>query len=222
MAVIRREGGPVRSVVDRCHENFVEAYVSIARVVPGGRTEQIGGLTAVRSGMPGSGFNVVFGLNRPESHAQLRDGIERLFLRTGTEFQIVTLPETLDELEPIIQEMHLTEREVFPGMVLDPIPDSGPSRNGALQILQTRRSGDVADFLRTGASGFGMALDYFDVWRQGCLPEPPCHGLVARTIWDTLAGRPSPLRFASGRATWPGSISSAPCQSSGAEASETR
>jgi ribosomal protein S18 acetylase RimI-like enzyme len=169
MAVIRREGDPVRSVVDVCHENFVEAYVSVARVVPGGRTEQIGGLTAVRSGMPGSSFNVVFGLSRPESHAQLRDGIKRLFLCGGTEFQFVTLPETLDELEPIIQEMNLTEREVFPGMVLDPIPDFGPNQSDALRILQTSRSGDVADLLRTGASGFGTSPDYFDVWREGIL-----------------------------------------------------
>src|SRR5271167_2129595 len=101
MAVIRREGDS--SVIASCHENFVEAYVSVSQVVPGGRTEQIGGLTAVRSGMPGSSFNVVFGLNRPESRAQLRDGIRRLFSRTDTEFQIVTLPETLDELEPIIE-----------------------------------------------------------------------------------------------------------------------
>ena len=162
-------GRPVSSVIDRCHENFVEAYVSVARVVPGGRTEQIGGLTAVRSGMPGSSFNVVFGLDLPESRARLRDGIERLFLRTHAEFQIVTLPETLDELKPIIQEMDLTEREVFPGMVLDPIPALGQSHNDALQILQPSRSGDVADFLRTGASGFGTRPDYFDVWREGIL-----------------------------------------------------
>ena len=169
MAAIRGRGDRVSSIIDRCHENFVEAYVSVSRVVPGGRTEQIGGLTAVRSGMPGSSFNVVFGLSRPESRAQLRDGINRLFLRTGTEFQIVTLPETLDELEPIIQEMNLTESEVFPGMVLDPIPAFGPSQNDALRIVQTSGSGEVADLLRTGASGFGTPPDYFDVWREGIL-----------------------------------------------------
>ena len=169
MAAIPREGDPDPSVLDRCHENFVEAYVSVSQVVPGGRTEQIGGLTAVRSGMPGSSFNVVFGLDRPESYAQLRDGIKRLFLRTDTEFQIVTIPDTLDELEPIIQEMNLTEREVFPGMLLDPIPDLGRSQNDALQVRQISRPGDVADFLRTGASGFGTPPSYFDVWRDGIL-----------------------------------------------------
>jgi N-acetylglutamate synthase len=157
------------SLVEACHKNFIEAYVAVSRVVPGGTTEKIGGLTAVRSGMPGSSFNVVFALNHPESSAQLRDGIERLFLRSHTEFQIVTLPETLDELEPIIQEMNLTEREVFPGMVLYPIPDGGPSPNGDLQIRQVSGSDEVADFLRTGASGFGTPPNFFDAWRAGIL-----------------------------------------------------
>jgi N-acetylglutamate synthase len=169
MAVTRREGDHRSSLVDVCRENFVEAYVSVSQVVPGGKTERIGGLTAVRSGMPGSSFNVVFGLNHPESSAQVRDGIKRLFLRTATEFQIVTLPETLDEMEPIIQEMNLTEREVFPGMVLDPISDVGPGRSDELEIRQVSGSDEVGDFLRTGASGFGTPPSYFDVWRAGIL-----------------------------------------------------
>jgi ribosomal protein S18 acetylase RimI-like enzyme len=159
---------PVPSVVDRCHENFVGAYASVSEVVPRGRTEQIGGLTAVRSGMTGSSFNVVFGLNRPTSIAQVREGIKRIFLRTNTEFQIVTLPETLAELRPIIEEMKLTEMEVFPGMILDPIPEA-VSSGTRLEIRQVRGSAEVADFLRTGESGFGGPPNYLDVWKEGIL-----------------------------------------------------
>jgi ribosomal protein S18 acetylase RimI-like enzyme len=164
-----REGDPMPSLVEMCHENFIEGYESVSRVVPGGEVERIGGLTAVRSGMPGSSFNVVFGLNRPKSIAQVRDGIKRLFLRTNTEFQIVTLPETLDELGPILREMNLTEREVFPGMVLDPIPDATPSPREGFEIRQVRGSDEVADLLRTGASGFATPPNYFDVWKAGIL-----------------------------------------------------
>jgi len=152
-----------------CHENFIEGYESVSRVVPEGKVEQIGGLTAVRSGMPGPSFNVVFGLNHPKSMAQVKEGIKRLFLRTNTEFQIVTLPETLDELEPLILEMNLTEREDFPGMVLDPIPEASPSPTKGFEIRQVRGSEEIADLLRTGASGFGTPPNYFDVWKAGIL-----------------------------------------------------
>jgi GNAT superfamily N-acetyltransferase len=164
-----REGDPKSSLVEMCHENFIEGYESVSRVVPGGKVEQIGGLTAVRSGMPGPSFNVVFGLNHPKSVAQVKEGIERLFLRANTEFQIVTLPETLDELEPIIREMNLTEREVFPGMVLDPIPDASPDRIKELEIRQVSGSEEIAQFLRTGASGSGTPPNYFDIWKAGIL-----------------------------------------------------
>jgi ribosomal protein S18 acetylase RimI-like enzyme len=112
---------------------------------------------------------VVFGLNHPKSIAQVRDGIKRLFLRTNTEFQIVTLPETQNELEPLILEMNLTEKEDFPGMVLDLIPDAGPSPTKDFEIRQVSGSEEVADLLRTGASGFGTPPNYFDVWKAGIL-----------------------------------------------------
>jgi hypothetical protein len=90
-------------------------------------------------------------------------------LRTNTEFQIVTLPETLDELESIIREMNLTETEVFPGMVLDPIPDARPGHREEFEIRQVSGSEEITQFLRTGASGFGTPLNYFDVWKAGIL-----------------------------------------------------
>jgi len=117
---------------------------------------------AVRTGMPGSFFNVVFGLDHLASVAQVREGIERLFLRANTEFQIATLPETLDELEPMIQELNLTEKEVVPRMVLDPIPDARPEPPKELQIRHVGSPEEVADFLRTAAVGFGAPPNYFD------------------------------------------------------------
>jgi hypothetical protein len=167
--MISNKGDSKSSLVKMCHENFVEAFESLARIIPNGVVERIGGLTAVRTGMPGSFFNVVFGLDHPKSVAQVRQGIERLFLRTNTEFQIVTLPQTLDELEPIIQELSLTEHEVAPGMMLDPIPDACPNPPRELQIRYVDSSGEATDFLRTAAVGFGAPPNYFDVWKRGFL-----------------------------------------------------
>jgi N-acetylglutamate synthase len=157
------------SVLEACRENLVEAFESVARIVPGGVVERIGGLTAVRSGMPGPSFNLVFGLNYSSSLSRVRRGIDRLFLRTKTEFQIVTLPEFEEELGPIIQEMGLTQKEVFPGMVLDPIPDSHPSPPSTLKIRQASTQKEVADHLRTGAVGFGAPSNYFDLWKPAIL-----------------------------------------------------
>lgn len=167
--MIRKEGGPKSPLLEMCHENFIGAFEAVARMVPGGTVERIGGLTAVRTGMPGSFFNVVFGLDHPKSIAQIREGVERIFLRTNTKFQIVTLPETLGSLAPLIQELNLTEKEVAPGMVLDPIPDACPNPPKELRIRHVNSSEEVTDFLRTAAVGFGAPPDYFDAWKPGLL-----------------------------------------------------
>jgi len=167
--MIRGEGDPESSLVKMCHENFIRALEFVARIVPGGAVERIGGLTAVRTGMPGPDFNVVFGLNHLKSTAQVEEGVKRLFLRTNTEFHIVTLPETFDELEPIIEEMNLTEMELIPGMALNPILDASPGPVEELQIREVRSAEEVIDLLRTGAAGFGAPSSYFDVWKHGLL-----------------------------------------------------
>ena len=176
--VFKAAGSP-SSLLESCHENLVVAYETVARIVPGGLVEQIGGLTAVLGQMPGPGFNWVFGLNPPTSVAKVREGIRRLFLRTRTEFQFLTLPETLDELYPVIQEMGLTESEVIPGMVLDPIPKARHRPPKALDVRRATRPKEVADHLRTGALGFGVAPNFFDSWKAATLAGasgPWAHG----------------------------------------------
>jgi len=167
--MIPKGRAPESSLLEKCHRNLVGAFESLARMIPGGDVERIGGLTAVRTGMPGPSFNLVFGLDHPESMAQVREGVERLFLQTNTEFEIVTLPETFDELEPIIQEMGLTERNDMPGMLLDPIPDALSDPPKELQIRKASSPKEVTDLLRTGAIGFGAPASYFDVWKAGLL-----------------------------------------------------
>jgi GNAT superfamily N-acetyltransferase len=167
--MVRKDAVSASSLSRACHENLVEAFESVARIVPGGAIERIGGLTAVRGGMPGPGFNWVFGLTRPTSVAKVTEGIKRLFLRTRTEFQFLTLPETSEELDPVIQAMGLTETEVVPGMVLDPIPGFRHRPPKALKIRRATRPKEATDHLRTGAMGFGVAPDFFDAWKPAIL-----------------------------------------------------
>jgi len=179
---------------------MVRAIELVARMVPGGVVERMGGLTAVRTGMPGSGFNVVFGLNRPESIVEVREGIERLFLRTETEFQIVTLPETYEELEHVVRELNLTEKEVLPGMVLDPIPSAFPDPPKELQVRQVASSQEVTDLLRTGALGFGAPPSYFEVWSRAILADIADRRSETASYVGYVDGTPvaTSLRFTTG------------------------
>ena len=189
--MIRKECGPKSILHGMCHENFIGAFEAAARMVPGGEVERIGGLTAVRTGLPGSFFNVVLGLDHLKSIAQVRGGIERIFLRTNTEFQIVTLPETFDELNPLIQELSLTEKEAVPGMVLNPIPDACPNPPKELQIRHVSSSEEVTDFLRTAAVGFGAPLNFFDVLKPGLLAGGTRSWSREATYVGYVAGKPA-------------------------------
>jgi ribosomal protein S18 acetylase RimI-like enzyme len=165
------------SLAEACHRNLIGRSEFLARIVQGGSVENIGGLTAVRSATPGPRLNVVFGLNHPTSVWEVKEGIERLFVRTRTDFRIVTLPETLDELQPVIEEAGLTERDVVPGMVLDPIPDGRHAAPEGLEIRQVSDPQGVSDLIRTGAVGMGVPVERLEVWRPALLagtagPEP--------------------------------------------------
>lgn len=155
------------ATLEACHKNFIGAFEGVAGLVPGGVAERLGGLTAVRTGMPGPSFNVIFGLSRPTSLKELREGIDRLFIRTRTQFQMVTTHETMDSLKPIIDENSLMDRTDIPGMILDQLPDSTPDCPKGLEIRLVSELQEVSQYLRTGAAGFGIRDDYFDVWAAG-------------------------------------------------------
>jgi ribosomal protein S18 acetylase RimI-like enzyme len=183
-----RASGP--SLVEACHRNLIGRSEFLARVVPGGSVENIGGLTAVRAGTPGPRLNVVFGLNHPTSVREVREGIERLFLRKGTEFRIVTLPETLGELEPIIEEMCMTERDVLPGMVLDPIPGGRHTAPAGLEIRQVSDPQGVSDLIRTGAQGMGVPIERLEAWRPALLAGAAGHRPRSASYVGYVGGKP--------------------------------
>ena len=155
------------SFIAACHANFIGAFEAVARLVPGGVVERIGGLTAVRTSMPGSSFNIVFGLSLPTSLREVREGIDRLFIRTRTQFKIITIQETLGSLKPLMEEMGLAVRTDVPGMVLDPIPDSCPEGPRGLEIRLSTEPEEIKRYLQTGAVGFGLSPDFFDAWVPG-------------------------------------------------------
>ncbi len=161
----------------------------------------MGGLTAVRSGMPGSNFNVVFGLGPPTSLKNLSEGIDRLFVKTGTQFMVITAKDTLDFMRPLLDEKNLTVRTDMPGMVLDPIPAACPAAPSDLEIKPVTEPHEIDRYLSTGAAGFGLPTDYFDLWASGLLaesvlPSPPWAGYLGYSGGEPVA---TSLRVTTGR-----------------------
>lgn len=178
------------SIVEACHRNLVGRSEFLARIAPGGSVEKIGGLTAVRAGAPGPRLNVVFAFNRPTSVREVREGIERLFLRTRTEFRVVTLPEALGELQPIIEEAGLTERDVVPGMVLHPIPDGRHAAPEGLEIRQVSDPQGVSDLIQTGAVGLGVPPERLEAWRPALLAGAVGRGPRSSSYVGYVEGKP--------------------------------
>ena len=75
------------------------------------------------------------------------------------------------------------------GMVLDPIPEVVPSGT-RLQIRQVRGSAEVADFLRTGESGFGGPPNYLDVWKEGILSGASVQWSLGANYLGYAGGKP--------------------------------
>jgi len=166
------------SMIAACHSNFISAHEAVAWLVPGGLVERVGGLTFVRSGMAGSVFNLVFGLSAPTSLKEVREGIDRIFVKTGTQFTIITTPETQGLLKPLIDDVGLTVGTDVPGMVLDPIPEVSPDPPKGLEIRLLTELEEVKRYLRIGAVSFEMPQDYLDVWAPRLVAGSPSFSIA--------------------------------------------
>ncbi len=129
--------------------------------------ERTGGVVIVRTGLPSADFNLVFAFDRPRSLEDVAQTIDRIFARTGTPWELITTPESSEEMKPLIRDLELVRSEVMPGMVLDPLPDQCPATPKNLEIRHVIKPEEIHTFLRTGDAGFGALLGSLDGLKEG-------------------------------------------------------
>ena len=188
------------ALLEACRENWIKAFEWIASVVPGGLIEHKGGLTIVRTRLPSADFNIVFAFDRPKSLEDLSEEINRVFVSTGTPWELVTMPESSEDLRPIIHDMELVRFEVAPGMVLDPLPDSCPVLPNDLKIRRAVDLEEIHIFLRTGDAGFGAPPGSVDGFREGLVAATRNDSFRGGNYLGYLDGKPvaTSLRFTTG------------------------
>lgn len=151
--------------------------------------------------MPGRYFNVLFALEPPTSLEQVREGVDRLFVRSKTPFQIMATHEAVDHVKPLMEYLGFVARQEIPGMVLDPLPDAYPDPPKNLDVRTVWGPEEARDYVRTAAGGFGTPMDYFDVWVDGLVARSADATLPGAAYLGIVEGRPvaTSLRITTGR-----------------------
>lgn len=109
----------------------------------------------VKSGIPSSGFNVVFALEHPDSLSDISQQVTRQFVNTKIPWELITTPEISDSLQALIEEFDMVRASVEPGMLLPSLEDRTiPSIEG-FKIKQVSGPEQIETFLKVGIMGFG-------------------------------------------------------------------
>ncbi len=148
------EGTLDKNLLNECNTNFIKAFEMLGETVQNGLIERTGGVTIVRTGSSLPGFNLVFALDRPASLDGVVDRIKLLLVSTKTKWRLVTTNQSLDYLKRVIEELHLVQADVEPGMVLD-LADSFPFSQSNFEIRTVKEKEEIATLVTTGTAGFG-------------------------------------------------------------------
>ena len=182
-----------------CDENLVKAFESVAKMVPGGVIEKIGGVTVVRTGIPG--FNMAFALAGPFSPREASRAIKRLYSKDKFPWSLVTTASTSGAMEPLIRKHGLAQSLVEPGMGLSPVPGRCPPPPRKLNIRQVEDRDELLTFSRTGAASFGMHATNLDALAIGLAKGIRDGSFRGGCYLGYYDGKPvaTSLRFTSGR-----------------------
>jgi GNAT superfamily N-acetyltransferase len=156
-------------LLKECHENLVQVFALIASLVPGGTVERCGGITVVRSGYPLTIFNPVVALDTPKAPVGLFEIIDRILVRTGTPWALLTTSDTSDGLAPLRDEFHLARSESTPGMVFSYRGNPLPSPPEGLDIHRVTERAELQVYWRTIAEIFELDPSFFDRFADGMI-----------------------------------------------------
>lgn len=134
-------------------------------MVPGGVFKKAGGVTVVRTGIPG--FNMAFALAGPFSQVEASSCIRRLYSKDKFPWSLITTVATTGPVQPMIRRFGLVKALVEPAMVLSPIPTRCPPLPKGLDVRRVEDRDELLTFARTGAPPFGMAATSMDDIAEG-------------------------------------------------------
>ena len=177
----------------------MKAFEAVASMVPGGVSEKAGGITVVRTGIPG--FNIVFALAGPLSPREASRALTRLYSRDEFPWSLVTTASTARAMEPLILRFGLTQSLVEPCMVLAPIPRRCPAPPHELDIRLVEDRDELITFSRTGATAFGMPPANLDALADGLAKGIGDGSFLGGCYLGYYDGKPvaTSLRYTSGR-----------------------
>ncbi len=141
-----------------CTENWESLLSSFSSIIPGGTVENFEGVSLINSGLPSPEYNSVFAFDKPVNIEKLIDRINELYVASEMPWRLITLPNIVEELKPLIEEMKLKLQEVSPGMILDPLPDKIPESSTELNIREVSSLKDLEMFLEVSRLSFGHGL----------------------------------------------------------------
>ena len=139
-----------------------------AETVPGAVVTQRPGATAVITGAPLAGFNVVTvtGSSRPDLMQAVRDAE-----RADVPFLVQTRTAYLSHVVPVLAGMGLREVERLPGMVSIIAPQA--PRPPELALVRVDAPSTLTEFAETLAAGFGMPVEPVRELTTPALVEAP-------------------------------------------------
>jgi N-acetylglutamate synthase len=144
------------ALLQRCHENILEAFRGVARELPNGRLEEEAGVVRIASGLPGAEFNPVFVTKNPSDPAALVAASASFMAKAGVSvWRIEAFSGAEASVGAAALGAGLRPGIARPGMVLDPTPPRPPSLPAGLRIRRARNRSLWVTLVRVGMRGFG-------------------------------------------------------------------
>ncbi len=149
-----------RAVLERAHANHLEAFRSIARLLPRGRIEEDADAAYVRTDV--LNFNFVFAARPSAGWDRIVDHARRFFRGWEGPWQMLATPEAAEVARPAAERLHLTLSDPVPQMILDPLDDTPTPLPAGVTLRRAEDAESLQTLWAIAAQSFGMPLEAFD------------------------------------------------------------
>lgn len=142
-------------LLQRCHENSVEAYRLFARTTAGGRLVERDGIVFTDCQATDSMGNVT-AITRPvEDPEAVLAEIDAFYEPHEQPWMLFVVPEAVPGIEGPANRQ-LTDEGWFPGLILDPIPATPPPLPAGVVVRQVESVDELRVYERTAARAYAV------------------------------------------------------------------